>query len=62
MKNAIFEHDIAHPDLEALQEVAKNLNIEITPSIMALFDKEIIHDEVINKDDIESTILKFINN
>ncbi len=62
MMNAIFEDDIAHPDLEALQEVAKKLNIEITPSIIALFDKEIIHDEVINKDDIESTILKFINN
>ncbi len=60
--SAIFEDDISHSDLEALQEVSKKLNIEITPSIMALFDKEIIHDEVINKDDIEATILNFINN
>ncbi len=60
--NAIFEDDIKHSDLEALQEVAKELNIEITPSIMNLFDKDIIHDEVINKDDISSTILKFIDN
>ncbi len=60
--NAIFEDDSSHPDLEALQEVSKKLNIEITPSIMALFDKKIIHDEVINKENIESTILKFINN
>jgi threonine synthase len=47
-------------DFEALESISKELNIDITDSISELFNKEIIHDIVIDKDDIEDEILKFI--
>ncbi len=47
-------------DLEALQRISEKLHIPITPSVKALFDKEIIHKDVVEKDAIESKILQFI--
>ena len=47
-------------DLEALQRISKKLHIEITPSVKALFEKPIVHKDVVDKGDIEAKILQFI--
>ncbi len=47
-------------DIEALQGVSKIMHIEIHPSIKELFDCKIIHKTVIEKDDLEKEIFKFL--
>jgi threonine synthase len=61
MLNAIKEDDTKYSDLEALESISKELNIEITPSVSALFDKKVLHEKIVAKDAIEAEILKFIN-
>jgi threonine synthase len=60
MMRAIQESDTHYSDKEALEFISNRLNIPITPSINALFSKEIYHDSIINKDTIEDEILNFI--
>ena len=60
MLNALREDAKKYSDLEALHSVSKMLDIPITPSVMALFDKPILHEKVVSKDRIEETILDFI--
>ncbi len=60
MLMAIEENQDKKSDLEALTEISKTLDIPITPSVQALFDKKVIHDKVVDKDAIESEILNFI--
>jgi len=60
MLNAINDDNKKYSDLEALKTISKELNIEITPSVMELFDKEILHDVIVDKQLIEEEILKFI--
>ncbi len=62
MLNAINSDDKKYSDLEALKTIKKELNINITPSILELFDKEILHSVVVDKQLIEEEILKFIKN
>jgi len=62
MLNAINGDEKKYSDLEALESISKKLNIEITPSVAALFSKKVLHDKVVTKADIEAEILKFINN
>lgn len=47
-------------DIEALQSISKEANIEIPEMIRSLFDKEIKHPDVIDKEMIESEILSFL--
>ena len=47
-------------DLEALQTISQKLAIEITPRVKALFEKPVIHKDIVDKNDIENTILQFI--
>ncbi|HHD83597.1 MAG TPA: threonine synthase [Campylobacteraceae bacterium] len=47
-------------DLEALERISSKLGIPITPSVKALFEKEIVHKDVVEKEAIESKILQFI--
>ncbi len=61
MLNALKEDDKKYSDLEALSEFSKSMDIEITPSVSALFDKKVLHDKIVKKDGIESEILNFIN-
>jgi threonine synthase len=61
MLNALREDDKKYSDLEALTQFSKEMNIDITPSVSALFDKEILHEKIVEKDSIESEILNFIN-
>ncbi len=59
--NAINCDDKKYSDIEALEEISKRVNVEITPSVATLFNKKIIHNKVISKGDIEEEILKFID-
>ena len=52
--------EIDAEDLDALQAIAKKANISIPAMISDLFDKEITHDLIIDKEQIESEILNFI--
>jgi threonine synthase len=61
MLNAIKENKKKYSDYEALETFSKALNIEITPSVLALFDKKVLHDKVVDKESIEEEILKFID-
>jgi threonine synthase len=47
-------------DIVALKSISKTANVEIPPMINELFSKKIIHDSVIEKEDIEKEILKFL--
>jgi len=49
-------------DRDALNEIADRTNQSIPEQIENLFSKPVIHDEVIEKDDIELSILKFLDN
>jgi len=60
MMSAIKKEETKYSDKEALEFISTNLNIPITPSIEALFSKEVYHDSIINKASIEAEILKFI--
>jgi threonine synthase len=61
MLRAINSDDKKYSDLKALESISKKLNIEITPSVSALFSKKVLHNKVVSKSDIEAEILKFIN-
>ena len=60
MLMAIEGNSEKRSDLEALHEISEKLGIEITPRVKSLFDKEIVHRDVVEKDAIESKILQFI--
>ena len=47
-------------DSVALESISREANVEIPSMIKELFDKKIIHDSVIEKEDIEKEILKFL--
>ncbi|BDY12127.1 threonine synthase [Hydrogenimonas cancrithermarum] len=50
----------AKRDLDALQWVSEHYNVPVPKMISELFEKPIIHDTVIDKEQIEEEILKFI--
>lgn len=52
--------EIDAEDLDALKSISKEANINIPSMINELFDKEITHKSIIEKDQIESEILNFI--
>jgi len=47
-------------DIVALEAISKEAKVEIPAMIKGLFTKEIVHDSVIEKEDIEKEILKFL--
>ena len=47
-------------DLQALKNISAKAGIPIPDQIEALFSKPIIHSTLINKADIEKTILSFL--
>jgi len=47
-------------DIVALESISKTANVEIPSIINELFSKNIVHDSVIEKEDIEKEILKFL--
>ena len=59
--NAIKDEENS-ADKIALEKISKSCNLNIPSSIKNLFNSEIIHKSVINKEDIETEIIKFISN
>jgi threonine synthase len=47
-------------DIVALESISKEANVEIPSMIKELFTKKIVHNSVIEKEDIEKEILKFL--
>jgi len=47
-------------DIVALETISKEANVEIPAMINELYSKKVIHDSVIEKEDIEKEILKFL--
>lgn len=60
MLNALKNDTKKYNDKEALQGITNSLHVKIPNSITSLFEKEIIHDKIVDKKDIEKEILKFI--
>ncbi len=60
MLMAIEGSDTKKNDLEALTTVSQKLGIEITPRVKALFEKPVVHKDVVEKEEIENNILQFI--
>lgn len=58
--NALNEDNIKHKDIDALESISKNYGATIPQSINDIFNAKINHDTVINKEDIEEEIVKFI--
>ena len=48
-------------DLSALQLVSEQADVAITPVIASLFDKPVVQKTVVNKQDIEKTVLEFLS-
>jgi threonine synthase len=46
--------------LFALESISKEANLEIPDMVKGLFSKKISQDTIINKEDIEKEILKFL--
>ena len=60
MLNSINNTTEKHADKEALKGVSDALHVNIPECISSLFSKEVLHDKVVNKNDIEQEILEFI--
>ena len=61
MLNAIKNDTVKYNDKEALEGINNSLHVKTPKCISSLFDKEILHDKVVNKKDIEKEILGFIS-
>ena len=60
MLNAIKNDTVTYSDKEALEGINNSLHVKTPECISSLFSKEILHDKVVDKKDIESEILEFI--
>ena len=47
-------------DIVALESISKEASLEIPAMVKGLFSKKIVHDTIIEKEDIEKEILKFL--
>ena len=47
-------------DIEALEGISKIMNTKIPQSISALFDAPILHNTVIDKEDLKDEIFRFL--
>jgi len=58
--NSLNQNDTIYSDKEALDEISSKYNANLPQSIKDLFSSKINHDLIINKEDIEAQIVKFI--
>ncbi len=58
--NAIKEDNTTYHDKEALEEIAQKCDTKITKNVQALFGSKVIHNSVIDKENIEKEIINFI--
>ena len=59
--NAIYQNDEKYDDKTALENISKTCNVKIPDSISELFNSTILHNDIVNKEDIESKIIEFIS-
>ena len=57
---ALFDEEIEFSDFEALTMIANEKHIEIPKMVKDLFEKEVIFNKIVDKEDIEQNILNFI--
>ena len=60
MANAVMNDEIKRSDAEAIALLQEKLGLTLSPQIAQLFEKEIVQDEVIEKEKIQQTVLNFI--
>lgn len=60
--NAIKQDNKTYHDKEALEEISKQCDTKITKNVQELFGSKVIHNSVINKENIEKEIINFIQN
>ena len=60
MISALKKDNKKYNDFEALRNFSTAMKIKIPDMIQELFDKKVVHDKVVNQDQIEQEILKFI--
>lgn len=60
MLNSIENDKTKYNDKEALKGISESLHVKIPDSINKLFEKEILHQKIVDKNDIEKEILNFI--
>ena len=58
--NALNEDNIKYSDKDALQEISKKLDLKIPKQIDELFDAKILHNTVIDIENLESEIVSFL--
>ncbi len=58
--NALKEDDEIYADKDALEEISSKYNAKLPQSIKKLFSSKIIHNSIIDKENIEKEIVKFI--
>ena len=58
--NALKENNEKYADKEALEEISSKYEANLPESIKELFNSEIIHNTIIEKENIEEEIVKFI--
>ena len=58
--NALNEDNISYSDKEALDRISKDFDAKVPDQIQELFSAEIIHDTIINIEDLEKEIVNFI--
>jgi threonine synthase len=58
--NAINEDIKKYKDKEALDIISKQLNIQVPQSINKLFSKKILHNSIVNIQDLEQEIINFL--
>ena len=58
--NAINHNKINYLDKEALEKISTNLQVEIPESISTLFSKKILHKSIVNVDQLDDEISKFL--
>ena len=52
----------ADSDIKAMKEISQKMNIPIPKMIEELFNKSIVHNTVVDKDNISQTMLEFLAN
>ena len=58
--NALNENKIKYSDQDALKEISKKLNLRIPEQIEELFNAEILHNSIIDIEDLEKDIVSFL--
>ena len=58
--NALLENDEKYADKQALEEISNKFKVNLPQNIKELFNSKIIHNTIIEKENIESEIVKFI--